>query len=119
MSKIAAAFAREPVMLGELVKSALTLGVAFGLNLTLDQLAALYGFVSLAGAFVVRAFVSPNKAPPSNGEPVAAVPQVKDEDAPPSTVRLAMLLGVLRLSEAPALRLRGTRLRRAFSDLRQ
>jgi hypothetical protein len=70
-SKVLDRLAREPVMLGEVIKSGVTLGVAFGLKLTTEQIAALYGFVSLVGAFVVRMFVSPGgKDPPSRNVPV-------------------------------------------------
>lgn len=73
MSKVTSRLAREPVMLGELFKQGIALGIAFGLKLTTEQTIALCSFISLFGAFIVRMFVSPGgkdekpKDPPADG----------------------------------------------------
>jgi len=90
-------------MLGELIKQTISLGVAFGLALTVEQMATLYGFVSLLGAFGVRMFVSPGgkdegpKDPPSTGEP----PTRPSGRPPLIPTAAAFLLGLAFL--APAL----------------
>lgn len=98
--KFVARLAREPVMLGELIKSAITVSVAFGAQLTVEQIATLYGFVSVFGAFVVRMFVSPGGKDETPKDPPASTP--KPPSFPPLTPAAAVLLALSFLF-APAL----------------
>jgi hypothetical protein len=108
-AKVLARIAREPVMLGELIKQAIALGVAFGLKLTTEQTLQLCAFVSLTGAFFVRMFVSPGgrdegpKDPPRSDslDPIPpAPPPPPRSPLPPDAA--AVMLG-LSLLFAPAL----------------
>ena len=62
-------FGREPVMYLAIVKIALVLVVAFGLDLTIEQTAAIYALTEAVLAFIARSQVTP--VAPVPGEPAA------------------------------------------------
>ena len=49
----------EPAVVSQVVGQALALGAAFGLELSMEQTAALNGVVALVVAFIIRAKVTP------------------------------------------------------------
>ncbi len=50
---------REPVLLTGLIEAIIALLVAFGLDLSPEQVGAILGVVAVVTAFVARMFVSP------------------------------------------------------------
>ena len=52
-------WSREPLVILELIKAGFVLAAAFGLHLTPEQLAALYGFITVVGTLVQRTQVTP------------------------------------------------------------
>lgn len=55
---------REPVLFQGLLQAGLGLAVAFGLSLSVLQIAALLAFTAAVLSFITRTLVTPNAPPP-------------------------------------------------------
>lgn len=59
MSGIGTLWGREPAMIVAFVQAIIVLGVAFGLNLTADQIGAILAVVAIVLGLITRSQVSP------------------------------------------------------------
>jgi hypothetical protein len=74
MDKLTAFLQREPVWIAALVRQGITVGVAFGLKLSAEQIAVLMGFVELVTTIVSRAYTTPNARLAWTDPPVPEAP---------------------------------------------